>query len=105
MDSHEFVTLCRVEKDRILRSYFDENDDSHVGSLIRNLNLDAPQQDQLKEIVSGVLSESIFTLLVALDGNGTLGGVQQRYVICDESGATFGGDGELSAMAYDTFFT
>ena len=103
MDADEFVRLCHREKGTILNSYFDPTGDSHVGALVHTLNLDPKQQEQLHEILDGALTEAIYTLLVALDGGGPLGGMQRRYVICDESGSTFGGDGELSARAFEHF--
>ena len=57
----------------------------------------------LRDIVDGVLTDAWYTLLLALDGAASLGGVQQEYDLRDETGAKISGDGELEAAAYDHF--
>ncbi|MGE4304802.1 MAG: hypothetical protein AB7E24_12320 [Novosphingobium sp.] len=50
------------------------------------------------------LTDTIYTLLLALDGAASLDGDQRSFTITDESGTVISnGDGRLEAAAWDAF--
>ena len=103
MNASEFAILCRTEKDLILSSYFDASSDAAVAKMIDALNLNPNQMVDLRTMVDGVLTDAMYTLLVAIDGGAALGDVQQPYDLRDENGEAISGDGELEAAAFTQF--
>jgi hypothetical protein len=58
----------------------------------------------LRRGIDQVLTDAFYTLLLALDGSASLGGVQQEYRLQDGDGRVLcNGDGTLEALAYDCF--
>lgn len=103
MDADEFARICRAEKDSLVRTYFDAESETAVGSQIRSLALSDSQLATLRNIIDGALTDAYYTLLLALDGAASLDGNQQDYDLRDETGSRISGAGELEAAAYEHF--
>jgi hypothetical protein len=67
------------------------------------MQLDETQMEILQNVVDGVLTDAIYTLLLGLDGAASIGGVQECYDLRDESGGKITGDGELESAAFTHF--
>jgi hypothetical protein len=103
MNANEFARVCRTEKDSLVRSYFDDASETAVAAEIRSLSLTDIQVATLRNIIDGALTDAYYTLLLALDGAASLGGVQQQFDLRGEAGAKISGDGELEAAAFEHF--
>ena len=103
MTAAEFAQLCRLEKDQMLESYLADCGESRVSAGIASLGLDGDQMKKLAEVIDGVLTDTFYTLLLALDGGASLGGVQQVYRVHDEQGHLLSECGDLEAAAFEVF--
>ncbi|WP_146600867.1 hypothetical protein [Novipirellula aureliae] len=103
MNADDFAMLCKTEKNAILSSYFDATSDTAVARMIAAMGLEPKQTADLRTTIDGVLTDAMYTLLVAIDGGASLGGVQQPYDLRDQTGEAISGDGELEAAAFEHF--
>jgi hypothetical protein len=103
MTGEQFVKLCFTEKESILKEYFDENTSTEVGERLRSLVADGTGKDELYDLVSLILSETYYSLLMALDGEASLGGTQMTYQIFDEEQNLLNECGEIEAAAFEYF--
>ena len=65
--------------------------------------LDSTQQEQLKDVIDSLLTDVFYTVLLGLDGESSIGNIQQTYKIYDEEGSLISDCGELEASAYEYF--
>jgi len=103
MNADDFARNCYAEKNLLLRSYFDGSIETEVGTIIRELHLNAQALASLRKILDCVLTDAFYTLPVGLDGAASIGGTRQYFEICDESGNKITGDGELEDAAFTHF--
>ena len=101
MTAEQFVKLCFEEKERTLQSYFDQNGGTAVGRIIRLLIEQGAREEDVHELVSSVLEETYYGILLALDGEASLGGVQMIYKIFDEDDNLLSECGDLEGGAYE----
>ena len=90
------------EKKNSINSHFDSNDQSVVGELIKNLNLHDKSTERLRQIINGVLTDALYTILLGIDGAASIGDNQELYKSFDESGNELTG-GEIKGEAWDYF--
>lgn len=64
---------------------------------------DGANRDFLYEVISLVLNETYYSLLLALDGEASLGGTQICYKIFDEEQNLLNECGEIEAAAFECF--
>ena len=79
MKAEEFVKIFNKEKDNIMSLYFDNLESTQVGSKIRELDLNASQLEKLKQLIDDILKETIYGILLGIDGEASIGGIQQTY--------------------------
>lgn len=103
MTGEQFVKLCFDEKESILKEYFAENTCTEVGERLRLLIADGASKDDLYEVVSLILNETYYSLLLALDGEASLGGTQMNYKIFDEEQNLLNRCGEIEEAAFKYF--
>ena len=65
--------------------------------------LDSTQQEQLKEVIDTLLTDVFYTVLLGLDGENSIGNIQQTYKIYDQDDNLISDCGELEASAYEYF--
>ena len=82
MTSDEFAKIFYIEKLNFLKSCFEE---------------------QLKEVIDTLLTDIFYSILLGLDGERSIGNIQQTYKIYDEEGNLISDCGELEASAYEYF--
>ena len=105
MTSDEFAKNFYLEKLNFLKSCFEEHPKypSAVNVKIKEMALDSTQQEQLKEVIDSLLTDVFYTVLLGLDGESSIGNIQQTYRIYDEDNNLISDCGELEASAYEYF--
>ena len=99
MNAQEFVASWKREKDSMLDVYMDPRSESSVARDIDSLNLSADQLPVMRKIVNDILTDTFYSLLLFLDGEANIGGVQAIFKIHDEEGNVISDCGELEAEA------
>jgi len=84
----------------MLGTYFSADRQSHVSLLIGALGLSKTQQNQLRQVLDAALTDAFYTMLLALDGEASLGGSQGELVLADASGNRLSGSLEAPAWAH-----
>jgi len=57
----------------------------------------------MNEIVGDILTDTFYTLLLGLDGEASIGGVQSSYKIHDKNGNEISSAGDIEAEAWEQF--
>ncbi|WP_294283126.1 hypothetical protein [uncultured Chryseobacterium sp.] len=74
-----------------------------VSTKIKGLNLDKIQNEKLKDIISDLLTDTFYTLLLGLDGSAAIGNSQESFKIYDEDNHLICEGGDLEGLAYEYF--
>lgn len=99
----EFAKLWRDEKNRLLETFLDTGSCSAVAAAIGALGLSPAQLSSLRGALDSALTDTMYTLLLGLDGCASIGGRQETYALFAESGQRLSGNGELEAAAWEVF--
>jgi len=103
MNAKEFVELFYAEKNNMLKLYFSNPKDTEVGLKIDNLSLTTEQMRKMQSIIDTILTDVMYTILLGLDGEASIGNVQQTYKVYDENGCEISNCGEIEHYAYEYF--
>ncbi len=103
MNAKQFVACWKQEKDSLLKAFTDPQGESVVAQKITSLKLTTHQQTVMNEIVDSILVDTMYTLLLGLDGEANIGGVQSMYKIHDETEHLISDCGEIEAEAWKQF--
>lgn len=103
MNTKEFVELFYREKNDMKKLYFNDLKDTEVGMKIDKLGLSSEQLEKMESIIDAVLTDAMYTILLGLDGEATIGSTQQAYKLFDEQGDELTGSGEIEQYAYEYF--
>lgn len=105
MTTEEFVNNFYKERKRIIESSFDFGHDlrSYVSTKIQDLNLDEEQTEKLKHIISVLLTNTFYRVLLGLDGSASIGERQEAFTIIGEDGKLISECGEIEGKAYEIF--
>ena len=104
MEAKTFVANWAKHKDELLDEFCDAGSETYVRELISELNLDSTQLTQLRRVIDAALTDTMYGLLLGLDGEASIGSDQRVYQIFDEDNERFiAGPGELEAAAYECF--
>jgi hypothetical protein len=97
-----FAALWKAERQTLLDGFLGRGShgSTHVSQLIEGMNLDAGQKIQLAEVLESILTDTMYRLLLGLDGCASIGDVQAPYELHDENGALIQG---LEIAAYEEF--
>lgn len=99
-----FVANWAQQKDELLDEFFGADSETYVHKLISELNLDASQLTQLRRVIGAALTDTMYGLLLGLDGEASIGSDQRTYRIFDEDNERFiASPGEIEAAAYEHF--
>lgn len=102
MNTEDFVKGVYQTKQELLESYFEIDIETHVGELIKSLQLDSKQMSTLKSIVDGALTDGFYSLLIGIEGGASIGdNLQQELKLCDEKNNSLTED--IGSLAYDYF--
>ena len=103
MTGEEFVKLCFEEKESILAEYFQEDSQSVAAAKLNALMDKGIEKAELFDLLNLVLTENDYRLLLALDGEASLGNVQNMYQLYDEERNLLNPCGEIEEAAYRYF--
>ncbi|MCY1662069.1 hypothetical protein QWT87_16760 [Chryseobacterium sp. APV1] len=105
MTTKEFVKNFYQEKQNILNSCFDNQAEYRtlVSLKVEELNLNETQTEKLKDIISDLLTNTFYTILLGLDGSASIGDSQQSFKIFDENDNLISENGDLEGLAYEYF--
>ncbi|UMQ42798.1 hypothetical protein MKS83_03685 [Chryseobacterium sp. Y16C] len=105
MTTKEFVKNFYQEKQNILNLCFDNQSEYRtlVSTKIEELNLNEIQAKKLKDIISNLLTDSFYTILLGLDGSVSIGNSQESFKIFDEDDNLISESGDLEGLAYEYF--
>lgn len=105
MTTKEFVRNFYNERKYLLESSFDFNAThrSAVSQQIEALGLSDQQMEQLRSVISTLLTDTFYTFLLGLDGAANIGGHHETYKVYSEDGSLISECGELEAEAYNYF--
>jgi hypothetical protein len=100
--AEDFVRAFKNEKEGLLDACFSTSY-PEMWDLINSLKLNTKQMESLRKIIDLVLTDAFYTVLMGLDGEANIGGVQQHYKIYDEKNNLISKCGELEVAAYEVF--
>ena len=105
MTAEEFAKNFYIEKQNLVEQSFDFKRErrSYVSVKIQELNLDEQQNEKLKHIVSALLTDAFYTILLGLDGSTVIGETQETFKIYDTQNKLISDCGELEAEAWEYF--
>lgn len=105
MTTEEFVKNFYQEKQNILSSSFDTQSESRtlVSTKIEELKLNDIENEKLKMIISYLLDDTFYTILLGLDGSASIGASQETFKIYDEEDKLISESGDLEGYAYEYF--
>lgn len=101
MGPKDFAGACRDERDTLLASYA-EGSGTAVANHLASAALSDDQRKHVMAAIDAALTDAFYAVLLALDGSTSLGGMQQSFLLTDESGAIIAnGDGQLEVEAWN----
>jgi hypothetical protein len=103
MTPEEFVQHFAKEHQHVLRSACDSNSDSIIAKRIQELDLTADQREKLRATIGALLTDVMYTVLLALDGEANLGDHQETYKLFSRDGTELTASGEIEAFAWEYF--
>jgi len=102
MTADEFAKGFYLERQSLIDTYFNADSKTEVSALIQSLNLDDKGIERLRQILNGSLRDTLYTILLGLDGAASIGDKQTLYKLFDEENNELTG-GEIEATAYEYF--
>ncbi|WP_346769515.1 hypothetical protein [Chryseobacterium sp.] len=105
MTTKEFVKNFYQEKQNILNSSFNTQSEyrSLVSTKIEELKLNDIETEKFKKIISYLLDDTFYTILLGLDGSASIGDSQEAFKIYDEEDNLISEGGDLESYAYEYF--
>ena len=105
MTAEEFVRNFYLEKQNIINLSFDTQSEHRtlVSTKIEDLKLDDNETEKLKKIISYLLDDTFYTILLGLDGSANIGNSQESFKIFDEENNLISECGDLEGHACEYF--
>lgn len=103
MDAIQFAKNWRVLQDELVDGVMDHNGRTEASRRVEAMALTTDQVAQLRGLLDVVLRDTLYTLLLGLDGCASIGPDQQVYRIHDEDGNLLSQSGQLEAAAWEVF--
>lgn len=100
MDGAQFAGHCNALRAELVNDFTHRASGSEVAAKIAALGLDDQQARQLTAILDTVVRDTVYTMLLALDGAASLGGCQQQFTVTDEDGNVIE---DIEAAAWECF--
>ena len=99
----DFARLWHSEKSQLIEHFLDAGSGGAVATAINALDLSPPQASGLHRVLDLALTDTMYTLLLGIDGSAAIGGRQETYRLFAEGGAQLSGTGELEGAAWEVF--
>lgn len=109
MPEKDFVKSFYELKTDLLKSYFNLSQNSYGGpspiaKMIESLGIDSSETSTLYKILDGALTDALYTILLGLDGEASIGeNDQQVYKLFDGEGNELTDSGEITGYAWEYF--
>jgi hypothetical protein len=108
MPEEDFVKGFHELKTDLLKSYFNPSQDgfgeSPIAKMVDSLGVDSSETSTLYQILDGALTDALYTVLLGLDGEASIGNNnQQMYKLFDEAGNELTKRGEIEGYAWEYF--
>jgi len=105
MNTNEFVACWKAHKENLLAAFLEPEPEnkSMVAEKITLLNLRPDQLPIMRDVVDGILTDALYSLLLGLAGAASIGDIQQPYQLYDESGNLISDCDELESQAFEQF--
>jgi hypothetical protein len=105
MTAEEFVRNFYLERKHILDKSFDfeQESKSYVTTKIQDLKLNEEDTEKIKHIISVLLTDTFYGILLGLDGSASIGNRQETYKITAEDNIVISECGDIEGEAYETF--
>jgi hypothetical protein len=105
MTAEEFVKNFYKERKRIINDSFDFDKElkSYVTTRIQDLKLNEEDSEKFRHIISALLTDTFYGILLGLDGSANIGERQETYKITAEDNIVISERGDIEAEAYETF--
>lgn len=103
MTAEAFVKAVKEDKENTLAMYFSDDVETKVGNLIKDIIKCGASKEKVYELINQVLNENCYSLLLALDGEVSLGNTQIAYKLYDEDDNELTGSGEIESIAFELF--
>lgn len=101
MTPEEFVKEFSQLKSYIESNYFSDSSDISRVKELTDAGLNDQQVEVVKELLSDALTDSLYTVLLGLDGCASIGSQQISYNLKDEDGNQISGD--IESLAWEEF--
>jgi len=103
MDANDFVAAWRREREELLATFLNPASQSATARLFAELNLSPDHQDKLVIALRSALTDTLYTMLMGIDGAANVGGIQEQFLLSTSNGVLVAKPGELEAAAYRCF--
>jgi hypothetical protein len=105
MTAEEFVKIFYKERNHILNDLFDFDKElkSYVTTRIQDLKLNEEDNEKFRHIISALLTDTFYGILLGLDGSANIGDRQETYKIIAEDNIVISECGDIEGEAYETF--
>ena len=103
MTPESFVANWVELKANLLESFMGDKGNAAVAKQIMDMDLSDEQRKQIRLVLNGALRDTMYTLLLGLDGCASIGSVQHDYTILDEHGTVITAGGSLESEAWRQF--
>ena len=103
MNAKDFIKLYYEEKEKSLKQYFDDSYKTEVGKRINTLIENGSSKEEIYELINLVMKETYYTILLALEGEASLGGKQLSCELLNQDGNVINKCGEIEVEAYKYF--
>ena len=101
MTPHEFVELFAREREALVELFTDPGSQADVARRLRSLKSDTVDEQAFKEAIRQLITDVYYSILLAIDGEASLGGIQQNYALFAEDGSRVSGEpGDLEKAAF-----
>lgn len=102
-DGKRICTSSKRRKAKYYVNIFSAGSKTKAGQMIQELiNMGVPKES-LFQLVDNILNENYYSLMLALDGETSLGGIQMMYKLFDEDGNELTGSGDIESEAFEQF--
>ncbi|SIT19418.1 hypothetical protein [Achromobacter sp. MFA1 R4] len=100
MDAKEFVGNWNALRGELLGTFMAADGGSAVAAKVRELGLSAAQLEGLRGVLDLALRDTMYALLLGLDGAGSIGDSQEQFTIAGEDGVVIE---DIESEAWECF--
>ncbi|WP_313624723.1 hypothetical protein [Achromobacter sp.] len=100
MDAKEFVGNWNALRGELLETFMAVDGGSDVAAKVRALGLSAEQLAGVREVLDAALRDTMYSLLLGLDGAASIGDSQEQFTIAGEDGVVIE---DIESEAWECF--